>query len=375
MIYLDYNATTPVHPAVQRTIGDVLRSGYGNPSSTHALGRAARQIVDDARAAVVAAIGAAHPDEVVFTGSATEADNMAVLGACRAAPPERRHLIISAVEHPAVLEPALALQREGWRLSIAPVDRFGRVSLEALESRLRAAPAALVSVMHANNELGTLQPVSEVGALARRHGALLHVDAAQSMGKVDVNVQAMQADLLTLAGHKMYAPKGIGVLYVRRGTALRPLLFGASQEHALRPGTENVAFIAGLGVAARLVTQADAQRCQMAILRDELQRRLQDGIPGLLVNGALEARLPNTLHVSLPTGSARVLVALLADEVALSPGAACHADAPDEPSGVMQAIGATPQQAFGALRLSLGYDTSQSDVETAAERIISAHRR
>lgn len=375
MIYLDYNATTPVHPDVQRAICDVLCSGYGNPSSTHALGRAARQTVDDARVAVAAAIGAAHPDEVVFTGSATEADNMAVLGACRAAPRERRHLIISAVEHPAVLEPALALQREGWRLSIAPVDRFGQVSLEAIEHLLRAAPAALVSVMHANNELGTVQPVTEVGALARRHGALLHVDAAQSMGKIKVDVQAMRADLLTLAGHKMYAPKGIGVLYVRRGTPLQPLLFGASQEHGLRAGTENVAFIAGLGAAARFVAQADAPRRQMALLRDELQRRLQDGIPGLLVNGALEARLPNTLHVSLPAGSARALVALLASEVALSPGAACHADTPDEPSGVMQAIGATPQQAFGALRLSLGYDTCLSDVEAAAERIIAAHRQ
>ncbi|MFT3816647.1 MAG: cysteine desulfurase family protein [Rubrivivax sp.] len=325
--------------------------------------------------ALPSAIGAAHADEVIFTGSATEADNMAVVGACRAAPPDRRHLVISAVEHPAVLEPALEMQRQGWRLSIAPVDRFGRLVLDELERLLHAAPAALVSVMHANNELGTIQPVAEAGALARRHGALFHVDAAQSMGKIAVDVQTLQADLLTLAGHKMYAPKGIGALYVRRGTTLRPLLFGASQEHGQRPGTENVAYIAGLGTAARIVTQADAQRRQMAVLRDDLQRRLQHGIPGLLVNGAAEARLPNTLHVSLPAGSARAVVALLADEVALSPGAACHADAPDEPSGVMRAIGATPQQAFGALRLSLGYDTTRRDIETAADRIIAASQR
>lgn len=374
MIYLDHNATTPVHAEVQLTIAEFLAGRYGNPSSTHALGRVARQAVADARATVASAIGATHTDEVVFTGSATEADNMAVLGACRAAHPDRRHLIVSAVEHPAVLEPALQLQREGWQLSIAPVDRFGRLVLHEFERLLQAAPTALVSVMHANNELGTIQPVHEVGELARRHGALLHVDAAQSMGKIDVDVQAMQADLLTLAGHKMYAPKGIGALYVRRGTALRPLLFGASQEHGLRPGTENVAFIAGLGAAARIVTRSDAQRSQMAILRDELQRRLEARIPGLLVNGAPDARLPNTLHVSLPTGSARALVALLADEVALSPGAACHADTPDEPSGVMKAIGATPQQAFGALRLSLGYDTTRRDIDTAAERIVAAHR-
>lgn len=375
VIYLDYNATTPVHSEVQRTIGEFLGSAYGNPSSSHALGRVARRAVDDARAALASAIGAAYPDEIVFTGSATEADNMAVLGACGAAPPERRHLVISAIEHPAVLGPALELQRQGWQLSVAPVDRLGRLLLPELERRLQTAPVALVSVMHANNELGTIQPVAEVGALARQHGAIFHVDAAQSMGKIAVDVQALQADLLTLAGHKMYAPKGIGALYVRRGTRLRPLQFGASQEHGLRPGTENVAYIAGLGTAARIVTQSDAQRRQMAILRDELQRRLQEGIPGLLVNGAPHARLPNTLHVSLPAGSARVLVALLADEVALSPGAACHADAPDEPSGVMQAIGATPQQAFGALRLSLGYDTSRRDIETAAEHIIQAHRQ
>ncbi len=373
MIYLDHNATTPVHPEVRCAIDGFLDAAYGNPSSTHALGQVARRAVDGARSLVAAAIGAGHPDEIVFTGSATESDNMAVFGACLAAGMQRRHLIISAIEHPAVLEPALELQRQGWRLSIAPVDRFGRLRLTDLEQLLRHEPAALVSVMHANNELGTLQPVEEIGALARRYGALFHVDAAQSMGKVPVDVDAMRADLLTLAGHKMYAPKGVGVLYVRRGTRLRPLLFGASQERGLRPGTENVAYIAGLGAAARLVVAADAERRQMATLRDRLELRLLEGIPGLMVNGTRDHRLPNTLHISLPAGSARRIVALLADDVALSPGAACHADAPEEPSGVMQAIGATAQQSFGALRLSLGYGTARLDIERAADRIIAAH--
>lgn len=375
MIYLDHNATTPVHPEVQRTIGEFLGHAYGNPSSTHAMGRAARQAVDAARAAVALAIGAAHPEEIVFTGSATESDNLAVLGACGVASSERRHLVISAIEHPAVLEPALELQRQGWRLSIAPVDSSGRLRVPELARLLRERPAALVSVMHANNELGTIQPIAEIAPLVKQHGAVLHVDAAQSMGKIPVDIDTLQADLLTLAGHKMYAPKGIGVLYVRRGTALRPLLFGASQESGLRPGTENVAYIAGLGTAAGIVSNAEAECLQMARLRDELQSRLVAGIPGLMVNGDSGHRLPNTLHVSLSAGSARAIVALLADEVAISPGAACHADAPEAPSGVMQAIGATAQQAYGALRLSLGYGTTAEDIATAAGRIIAAYRQ
>lgn len=375
MIYLDYNATTSVHPEVRRTINEYLDVEYGNPSSSHAKGRAAKAAVDAARAEVAQAIGAAAPDEIVFTGSATESNNLAVLGACLAGAAERRHLIISAVEHPAVVEPALELQRQGWTLSIAPVDREGRVDLSALSQLLEKARPTLVSVMHANNELGTLQPVEEIGALVKSRGALFHVDAAQSMGKVDVDVNAMGADLLTIAGHKMYAPKGIGALYVRRGTALHALQYGASQERGVRPGTENVAYIAGLGAAARIVSNAHAERRQMVGLRDQLQACLCRGIPGLTVNGSPTHRLPNTLHVSLPVGSARAIVAMLANEVALSPGAACHADHPDEPSGVMKAIGATAQQANGALRLSLGYDTTAAEIEAAAQLIMAAFNR
>lgn len=208
MIYLDHNATTPVHPEVQRTIAEFLGPAYGNPSSTHALGRVAKRAVNAARTAVAAAIGAAGPEEIVFTGSATESDNLAVLGACAAAPSGRRHLVISAIEHPAVLEPALELQRQGWRLSIAPVDASGRLLVPELAGLLRREPVALVSVMHANNELGTIQPIEEIAPLVRQHGALLHVDAAQSMGKVPVDVGTLGADLLTLAGHKMMRRRG-----------------------------------------------------------------------------------------------------------------------------------------------------------------------
>lgn len=376
MIYLDYNATTPVHPEVRQAILPYLEGDYGNPSSSHAKGQAAKVAVDSARAWLAAAVGAASPSEIVFTGSATEANNLAILGACAAATAERCHLIVSAIEHPAVLEPALELQRRGWRLSIAPVERDARVDLDALAALLVVHPTALVSVMHANNELGTIQPVEEIGRLVRKHGALFHVDAAQSMGKVPVDVDAIGADLLTIAGHKMYAPKGIGALYVRRGTALKSLLYGASQEGGLRPGTENVAYIAGLGAAARLVAEVGpAKRLSMAALRGELQARLMAAIPGMTVNGSQLHRLPNTLHVSLPQGSARAVVTLLANQVAISPGAACHSGSDHAPSGVMKAIGASAQQANGAVRISLGYDTSVSDIEAAARLITAAYQR
>lgn len=373
MIYLDYNATTPVHPEVRQAILPYLEGDYGNPSSSHSKGQSGKVAVDSARACVAAAIGAASPSEIVFTGSATEANNLAILGACAAATADRRHLIVSAIEHPAVLVPALELQRCGWRLSIAPVGRDGIVHLDALAMLLAGGDTALVSVMHANNELGSIQPVEEIGRLAKRYGALFHVDAAQAMGKIPVDVKAIGADLLTIAGHKMYAPKGIGALYVRRGTPLRPLMYGASHEGGLRPGTENVPYIAGLAAAARLVAGAQVARQRMPRLRDRLQAHLLAGIPGLTVNGSQHHRLPNTLHVSLPFGSARELIAHLADQVALSPGAACHAEVAYAPSGVMQAIGATVQQANGAIRLSLGYDTTTDDIEAAVPLIVAAY--
>jgi cysteine desulfurase len=372
MIYLDYNATTPVHPEVRQKINVYLEAEYGNPSSSHAKGRAAKAAIDEARIAVASLIGAS-PSEIIFTGSATEANNLAVIGACMAAPAVRKQVLVSAIEHPAVLEPAHELQRRGWRLHVVPVDREGRLELDALRLLLASGDTALVSVMHANNELGTVQPIEDIGRLVKQHGALFHVDAAQAIGKIAVNVDTMQADLLTIAGHKMYAPKGIGALYIRRGTRLQPLLFGASQEGALRPSTENVPYIAGLGAASKIVAGADEARARMARLRDELQASLIKVIPGLTVNGSQRYRLPNTLHVSLPEGSARSLIALLANEVALSPGAACHADSADEPSGVMKAIGATAQQTTGAIRISLGYDTTPEEVQTAVRAIANAY--
>ena len=374
LIYLDHNATTPIAPAAKLAAMRFLESDFGNPSSTHAKGRAAKAAVDEARAAVADLLGATT-SEIIFTASATESNNLALMGAAAMVPAERRHLIVSAIEHPAVMEPALALQRQGWQLSVAPVDRHGRVDVQALRSLLRP-DTAIVSVMHANNELGTLQPIEAIAPLVHAVGALLHVDAAQSVGKVPVDVNTLGADLLTVAGHKMYVPKGIGALYVREGTRLAGLLYGAGQERGLRPGTENVPYIAAMGAGAQYVrARMQESASRVAELRDALEQRLLDAIPGSVVNGYPQHRLPNTLHMSLPSGDARAMVAALSEQVALSPGAACHADGHSTVSGVMRAIGATAQQARGAIRISLGYDTTAAQIEQAAALIVLAFER
>ena len=374
LIYLDHNATTPIAPAAKLAAMRFLESDFGNPSSTHAKGRAAKAAVDEARAAVADLLGATT-SEIIFTASATESNNLALMGAAAMVPAERRHLIVSAIEHPAVMEPALALQRQGWQLSVAPVDRHGRVDVQALRSLLRP-DTAIVSVMHANNELGTLQPIEAIAPLVHAVGALLHVDAAQSVGKVPVDVNTLGADLLTVAGHKMYVPKGIGALYAREGTRLARLLYGAGQERGLRPGTENVPYIAAMGAGAQYVrARMQESASRVAELRDALEQRLLDAIPGLVVNGHPQHRLPNTLHMSLPSGDARAMVAALSEQVALSPGAASHAGGHSMVSGVMRAIGATAQQARGAIRISLGYDTTAAQIEQAAALIVLAFER
>ena len=370
-IYLDYNATTPVAPEVADAMRPWIEEQFGNPSSSHIYGQRARQAVAQARESLAALIGA-QAEEIVFTGSATEANNLALLGVVRAMPAGRRHLIVSAVEHPAVMQPALHLRDEGWDLSVLPVDGFGCIVLADLRAALRP-DTALVSVMHANNEVGTIQPLAEVAALARANATLVHTDAAQSAGKVELDVAALGVDLLTLAGHKFYAPKGIGALYVRRGTSIKPIFFGADQEHGLRPGTENVAQIVGLGEAARLARERLPQATrQLAALRDELHRRLADAVPGLVLNGHPEQRLPNTLHVSFPGVSGRDLLAAVS-EVAASVGSACHSDA-DAVSGVLAAMGCDAARARGAVRLSVGFPTTAADIESAAAFLVRAWR-
>lgn len=369
-VYLDHNATTPVAPEVFAAMAPWLQQHFGNPSSHHAYGQRAAQAVDEARAQVAALIGA-RPEEIVFTGCATEANNLALLGTALAAPATRRHLVISSIEHPAVAAPAAALREQGWEVTTVDVDGHGRVSAEAVEKALRD-DTTLVSVMHANNEVGTLQPIAEIAALTRPRGIWLHTDAAQSVGKLSVNVQALGVDLLTIAGHKFGAPKGIGALYVRTGVPVRPILHGASQEHGLRPGTENVPMIVALGAAAALAAlELPGIAGHLRALRDRLHERLAAGVPGLKLNGHPEQRLPNTLHVSFPGIAGRTLLAQAADSVAASLGSACHSEH-DQVSGVLAAMGIEPSRASGAVRLSVGRTTRADDVDRAADALASS---
>jgi cysteine desulfurase len=369
-VYLDYNATTPVAPEVLDAMLPWLRDRFGNPSSTHPYGRHAAQAVAAARQQVALLIGA-QPQEIVFTGCATEANNLALLGVARALGTARRHLVISAVEHPAVMAPAMFLREQGWDVTVVPVDGFGRVSLEVLGDSLRTE-TALVSVMHANNEVGTVQRIREIARLTRERGIVLHTDAAQSAGKLALDVDELGVDLLTLAGHKFYAPKGVGALYVRSGTPIRSVLLGAGQELGLRPGTENVASIVALGAAAVAAQRSLATASEhMREMRDHLHRLLMTGVADLQLNGHAEHRLPNTLHVSFPGVSGRALLGESADAVAASVGSACHSEH-DAVSGVLAAMGADAARAAGAVRLSVGRNTTLEEVERAAEALVCA---
>lgn len=372
-IYLDHNATTPVAPEVADAIAPYLREHFGNPSSGHVYGQRAKQAVEQARGEVATLLGAAA-EEIIFTGCATEANNLAILGVARALGSGKKHLVTSAVEHPSVMQPCLRLRDEGWEVSIIPVDSTGRVDPEAVERALRP-DTALVSVMHANNEVGTIQPIAAIARLTRPRGILLHSDAAQSIGKIGVSVNELGVDLLTLAGHKFYAPKGVGALFVRNGTALAPLLAGASHERGLRPGTENVPFTVALGCAARLAhDHLPRAQSWLKALRDQLHLQLLAGIPALVLNGHAEARLPNTLNVSFPGVSGHELLAAAAADVAASTGSACHA-ADHAVSGVLGAMGASPERAAGAVRLSVGTGTTPADIDRAARALIATWRQ
>lgn len=369
-IYLDYNATTPIHPRVVAAIEPYLHGHPGNPSSGHAPGRDAAAAVAAGRAQVAALLGCA-PDEVVFTGGGSEADNLALKGVAMAQRAHGRHLVVSAVEHPAVRETARFLEREGWRVTIVPVDATGRVAPDAVAAALRD-DTVLVSIMHANNETGTINPIAEIAAVAHARGALMHTDAAQSVGKLPVKVRELDVDLLTVAGHKLYAPKGIGALYVRRGLMLEPLIHGAGHEGGRRAGTENVPWIVGLGAACALALEEGiaASGTRVRDLRDRLHRLLADAFPDLVLNGHPEHRLPNTLNVSIPGVSGRQVLDRC-PEIAASTGSACH-EGEHRVSGVLGAMGVAHEVALGALRLSLGLMTTAEEVDAAAAALVRA---
>jgi cysteine desulfurase len=369
-IYLDYNATTLTDPRVVEAMLPYLRTHYGNPSSDHVYGQRAKAAINAARAEVAALIGAS-PAELVFTGCATEANNLALLGAARAAQPGGRTVLVtSSIEHPSVLNPLRHLAREGRSVTELPVDATGRVQVDHAANVI-TPEVALVSVMLANNETGSLQAVRALADLAHAVGALMHVDAAQAVGKVAVDVNELGADLLTLAGHKFYAPKGVGALYVRTGVVLEPIQYGASHEHGLRPGTENVPHIVALGEAARLARTTLAQEAaRMTALRDRLHGLLANAIPGLQLNGHATERLPNTLNISFPAVAGWQVLAA-APTVAASTGSACHAG-DHAVSGVLAAMGLTRDAAAGAVRLSLGRFTTEREIDDAAEALIGA---
>ncbi|MCY0999759.1 cysteine desulfurase family protein [Myxococcus sp. MISCRS1] len=363
-LYLDHNATTPVDPEVVDAMLPYLREHFGNPSSGHAYGRRAHAALEEARRKVAALIGA-RPDEVLFTSGGTEANNLAIRGTAEARA-DRRHLLTSVIEHPATKLPCDALEWRGWRVTWLPVDAQGRVRVEDAREALDAAggETALVSLMHSNNETGVLQPVADLAALARRHGASVHTDAAQSVGKVPVDVTALGVDLLTLVGHKLRAPKGVGALYVRQGTPLRAVTLGGGQERGLRPGTENVPYAVGLGVACELAGRRLAQGTQALLaLRERLWTGLRDAVPGLALSGQDAERLPNTLNVRFP-GVRGGAVLAATPEVAASTGSACH-DGGETASPVLRAMGIPEADALGAVRLSLGPDTTQEEVTRA----------
>jgi cysteine desulfurase len=370
-IYLDFNATTPIAPSVQEAMLPFLSQHYGNPSSAHALGRAAGEAVEDARGQVASLLGADR-DEIVFTACGTESNNLALWGVMsRGAPPLRGHLVVSQFEHPAVAEPARYLQRLGCTVTFVPCNSQGVVQPQQVAKALRP-DTQLVSIMHANNEIGTIQPLAEIAALCRERDVLVHTDAAQTVGKIPTLVDELNVDLLTLAGHKFYAPKGVGALYVRRGVALEPLLRGGGHEGGLRPGTENVASIVALGRAAAVASKAlEESAPRMAHLRDRLLQHLRAAIgPTLGVNGENAPRLPNTLSVNFPHVSAAELLAR-APELMASTGSACHSGQ-SKMSSTLQAIGLAPSQARGTMRLSVGWPTSEEDIDRAAQLLLHA---
>jgi len=378
-IYLDYNATTPVDPAVVEAMLPYLSRHFGNPSSTHHYGKAAHQAVDTARSQVAQLLGC-MPAEIIFTGGGSESDNLAIRGVALAernhgiSAPQTgnpawgagNHIITQVTEHPAVLKTCRALaQLHGFRVTYLPVDETGRVNLEDVEAAI-GEKTVLITIMHANNETGTLQPITEIAQIARRHGVLMHTDAAQSVGKIPTNVAELGVDLLTVAGHKLYAPKGIGALYIRRGIQLEPVIYGGGQEAGLRAGTENVANMVALGTACMLAQQQLAEsQSRLQRLRDQLQKQLEQYLPHAVhVNGHRTERLPNTLNISV-AGIVGEEALAATPQIASSTGSACH-EGNTDPSPVLMAMGLSRERALGALRLTLGRWSTEEEIERAA---------
>lgn len=368
-IYFDHNATTPVDPAVGEMIVRVMTEEFGNASSVHHFGQRAKAVLDEARSSVAALIGA-EPSEIVFTSGGTESDNFALRGVAEALEPTgRRHLIASSIEHEAVLVTLKALARRGWRTTLLPLDPSGIVKPEALAEAV-TDDTAIVSVMHANNEIGTIQPIAELARLAHARGALFHTDAVQSIGKIPADVRALGVDLLSLSAHKFNGPKGAGALWIKRGARVTAILTGGKHERSRRAGTENVPAIAGLGVAARLAAKKVAtEGPRLAALRNRLEEAILAQVPGTAINGDREPRVPNTTNISFEAVEAEsLLIALDLEGIAVSTGSACSSGTL-EPSHVLRAMGLPSPRTQNSIRLSLGAGNTDAEVDFVVSKL------
>ncbi len=365
-IYLDYNATTPIDPQVAEAMLPYIHQQYGNPSSGHPLGVASREAVDNARGQLAAMLQCTT-GEVIFTSGGTESNNHAIKGVAEAYRHKGNHIITSSVEHPAVLEVCRYLEGKGCEVTYLPVDEYGMVDPQTVEDAIKSN-TILISIMHANNEVGTIEPIPAISEIARRKNILLHADCAQSVGKISVSVEELGVDLLSIAGHKVYAPKGIGALYIRDGVQLEKLMHGASHEMGWRAGTENVIEIVGLGRACELISQNFAEYHQhMRELRDLLQTGIGERFADVRINGHPEKRLPNTLSASFRGKEANTMLAAM-DRVCASAGAACHSDRV-EVSSVLEAMAVPMEYAMGTLRFSIGRFTTAEEIDAALDEI------
>lgn len=367
MVYLDNNATTPLDPAVADKMCWFLREHFGNPSSLYPIGRAVKDLITEAREQVAGVLGA-HRSEIIFTGSGTEADNFALRGVLDAGP-DKNEIIVSSIEHPAVLNAAKYLEKKGVRVTYLPVDRFGVVDLDFLRDAL-TPQTAVVSVMQANNEIGTIQPIEDIVAMAKEKGALVHTDAVQSLGKLDLDVRKLGVDLLSVSAHKIYGPKGVGALYVRQGVDLCPFIHGGQQEKSRRAGTENTIGIIGFGEAARLLRERGRKdRDRVERLAESLRKGIEERIPRVRLNGHPDLRIKSTLNFSFPglEGEA-ILLALATKEIYVSTGSACSEES-EEASHVLISIGLRPEIARSSIRMSLGRFNTDQDIETTLQEL------
>ena len=360
MIYLDHNATTPVDPAVAERMAWFLKEHFANPSSIYPIGRKVKELMNEARERVAGSLGVDR-GEIFFTGSGTESDNLAIFGTSDAAP-EKNEFVTSAIEHPAVIEAAKALERRGVKVTYLPVDEYGAVSLDNLRSAL-TLKTGLVSIMHANNEIGTIQPIAEIVRIAHERDIPVHTDAVQSFGKIDVDARKLGVDFLTVSAHKIYGPKGIGALYIRRGANICPFVRGGRQERGLRAGTENTAGIIGFGEAVRVLEEKGRkERSRIEKLAEALKKGIEEKIPSARFNGHPENRIKSTLNFAFPGLEAEaILLALATKEIYVSTGSACSEES-EEVSHVLQAIGLKPEIARSSIRMSLGRSNTEEDI-------------